>query len=201
MTHKTVTHFLFDLDGTVVDTELLPLIAQEIGLEIEMAELVRKSMAGLIPFETSFRQRVDLLSEVSIARVREIVATAPINPVIASFIREHADQCTIVTGNCDCWIEELIARLGCAAISSRASEGSDGRLLLHHVNDKGQAVKKFSGRVIAIGDGANDVGMFQEATYGIAYGSVHPPAPVLLEVATHAVYQADSLCSLLSRFL
>jgi hydroxymethylpyrimidine pyrophosphatase-like HAD family hydrolase len=55
--------------------------------------------------------------------------------------------------------------------------------------------------VVAIGDGANDVGMFQAASYGVAYGGVHKPAAILLDVATHAIYQPDKLCFLLSQFL
>jgi phosphoserine phosphatase len=93
--------FRFDLDGPIIDTELLPLIGRELGLERELERLTRLTMDGVLPFETSFRYRVDLLKATPISRVQEIVASAPLNPEIADFIAANRDRCLIVTGNCD----------------------------------------------------------------------------------------------------
>ena len=54
------TAFLFDLDGTITATELLPLIAREIGLGEDMAAATRRAMSGLEPFPDSLRARVEL---------------------------------------------------------------------------------------------------------------------------------------------
>jgi phosphoserine phosphatase len=193
-----VDHFLFDLDGTITRQEILPEIARAIGLEQEIDDLTRRTMAGEFPFESSLRRRVEILRRVPVSQVREIVGGIEVDPDIAAFLAEHRDRCTIVTGNLDVWIEELVARLGVPCLSSIARE-EDNRLVgLVSVLDKADVVNDFHGVLCSIGDGYNDLGLMAAADLGIAYGGVHAPAPGLLDVATHAVYDSKRLCELLS---
>ncbi len=108
----------------------------------------------------------------------------------------------LVTGNLDIWINPLAARLGCACMSSRASV-SDGRIRIDHVLDKGDAVRVLRApvsfdRIIAVGDGSNDVPMLRPPTSGIAFGGVHSPdAGSGCSAADYIVHSGDTLCSLL----
>jgi phosphoserine phosphatase len=195
-----VDQFLFDLDGTITRQEILPEIARAIGLQEEIDNLTRRTMAGEFPFESSLRRRVEILRRVPVSQVREIVAGVEVDPHIAAFLAENRDRCTIVTGNLDVWIEDLIERLGVPCMSSIARVEGDRLVELVSVLDKAEAVHGFAGTLCSIGDGYNDLGLMAAADLGVAYGGVHAPAPGLLDVATHAVYDPVRLCELLSEW-
>lgn len=191
--------FLFDLDGTLTREELLPKIAREVGLEREIGELTRLTMAGTIPFVASFIERVRILKQVPISRVQEITDTVEIDPHIAEFIRNRRESCAVVTGNLDVWTERLRNRLGIRFFCSKAEAVGEKIIRIASLLDKSHVPLQLGTRCVAIGDGYNDVAMFRQATYGVAFGGVHPPAIGLLDASTHAVYDSRTLCRLLSQ--
>jgi HAD superfamily phosphoserine phosphatase-like hydrolase len=197
---KTV--FCFDLDGTVTRQEILPALASEIALTEEMSLLTSLTMKGVIPFESSFRLRCRLLRDVPVSRVREIVADIALSPAIVSFIQNNRDRCAIVTGNLDVWIAGLVERLGCRYFSSIGIARDDRLQALQQILRKNQAVKKLRGegfhRVVAIGDGFNDVPMFEASDVTVAFGGVHEPVPEIVQRANYVVYGEKSLCRLLN---
>jgi phosphoserine phosphatase len=191
----------FDLDGTITREELLPRIAGEVNLVHEMRVLTDLTMAGHIPFEDSFRLRCAALSTIPISRVREIVASARLNTSIERFISRRPDSCFVVTGNLDVWVQPLAERLGCRVFASQARFEGDRLTGVSCVLDKSRAVNEIRRefeRVVAVGDGANDVPMFDAADVGVAFGGVHEPAAQLVVTADHVVYEEEALCRLLS---
>lgn len=196
------TAFCFDLDGTLTTTEILPCIAAELGVADEIATLTKLTMDGHVPFEDSMRLRTLILGQVPISQVHEVITRVPIAQELLVFLQMHRDSCFIVTGNIDIWISPLIERLGCSVYSSHAAL-VDGVVRLTTILSKDQAIRdirasgRFS-RIVAIGDGANDVAMLREADVGIAYGGVHAPAPSTIDVADLVVHDAGALCKLLT---
>lgn len=193
--------FCFDLDGTVTQEELLPLIASEVGLEQEFRLLTRLTMDGLIPFEDSFRLRFALLRAANIERIQAIVAQVRLDPDVEAFIAGHRDRCFIVTGNLDVWIRPLIDRLGCGFYASTSGMGRQGQLELVSVMRKNLPaleLKARFARVVAIGDGYNDVPMFDVADVGVAYFGVHPSPEALVSVADYVALNGRGLCRLLN---
>lgn len=195
------TAFCFDLDGTVTRLEVLPVIAAELGLAEEIGFLTQMTIRGQIPFEMSFRLRCRLLAEIEVDTVARIVEQVPLEERIADFIRAHREQCYVVTGNLDVWVRRLAASLGCRMFSSRAETRADGRLgALTQVLRKSSAIRELRGqydRVVCIGEGFNDLPMFEEADLGVAYGGVHPPAREVIDNAAYVVGEGETLCRLL----
>lgn len=196
--------FLFDLDATITKAEILPEIAVKIHKEDEMRELTERTMAGEIPFDHSFMERVELLSDIPVSTVREIVRGVPLNEKLVEFIRENEGRCYVVTGNLDVWIEDLINDLGLKqyCFCSKALAEDDRIVKVSHVVDKGEVVRKFEGRpFVAVGDGNNDAQMIAAADVGIGFGGVRNIAPAVLKSATHAVYSEERLCQFLRQLL
>lgn len=196
--------FCFDLDGTVTTEELLPLIASELGLEEELRLLTRITMDGLIPFEESFRLRFALLRPAGLQRIQQVVAEVEIDPDIENFIADNRDRCFIITGNLDVWIAPLIERLGCRFFTSTSQVDAASQLGLGEIMKKNiptRELKERFGRVVAIGDGSNDVPMFEAADVGIAYNGVHPSPDALISAADYVALSGRGLCRLLSNML
>ncbi len=192
--------FLFDLDATVTKVEILPTVAQQIGFYDEMCELTEKTMRGELPFKNSFLARVEMLKDIPVSRVSDIVEKIPLNEHIVDFIRHNNENCYIVTGNLDVWIDKVVAKIGIPmshCLCSSASVHDDKLLSVNSVMDKGMAVKQFLVPVVAIGDGSNDAEMIRLADVGVGFGGVRPVAYSLLSNATHVIYDEDRLCRFL----
>lgn len=183
--------YCFDLDGTLTRREILPEIAVRLNLTAEIGALTEATIKGVIPFEASFRLRCRLLADVPVSEVRDIVATVPLFDEIADFIQTRRDQCYIITGNLDVWVDQLLDRLHVRSFTSTASVVNDRITGVTHVLDKGQAVEELRrnhSAIVAIGDGMGDIAMFNNSDIRIAFAGVHDPIAALAE-------SADLICT------
>ncbi|KWH08499.1 haloacid dehalogenase [Burkholderia territorii] len=193
----------FDLDGTLSKQEILPKIAEIAEIPDEIAALTHATIQGVIPFDMSFKLRVRLLRETCPAKISAYLADSiEIDECILKHVRERDEvDYAIVTGNLDCWIDGLVRKIGLRCFSSRG-DVRNGRLHgIAHLMKKDEPLAQLRrdyGRIIAVGDGANDIPLFKHADVKIAYGGVHAPAPNLADKADYIVYSSKALCELLS---
>ena len=195
-----VKKFAFDLDGTITKVETLPLLAEELDLADELKLLTDLTLSGQIPFKKSFRLRYLILRNIPLKRIQEIMSGVELDEEIAAFIRANKENCAVVTGNLDCWIEPIIAKLGCESFSSTSELDTENVPVLKNILDKSTAIrelKKTSDKVIAVGESFNDVPMFEEANISIAYGGVHRPVSTAISVSDYVVFNGGALCRLL----
>ena len=193
------TVFLVDLDGTLTATELLPLIAAELGVADEIARLTDLTMQGHLSFESSFIQRVEVLGSLPVDHVASIVSEVPLHQELLEWLCLNRENCWVVTGNLDCWVEPLLSRYGLRFFSSVA-EVSNGQTSVAQVLSKETVLREFSGRkTVMVGDGANDAQIMDDADVGIGCALVHQVSPVILEVADWVVMSEGTLCRTLSQ--
>lgn len=190
-----------DLDGTLTRTELLPAVAARAGITDGMKQLTDDTLAGRIPFEESFRRRVEMLADVPIETVHEEILAAPVFEELLALLLEHPERVVVVTGNLDVWVAPFLERHGLRGVASRATV-HDGRVTgIQSVLNKSTAMDLYpSSASIAIGDGANDAAMVRHADVGIAWCGVHAAARPLLEVADYAFAREDKLCRFLRQW-
>lgn len=192
------TALCFDLDGVLISTPLVALVASatDIGEEIEV--LTKATDDGLLPFARSLRLRCRLLRDVTLDEAQRRIRAAAVNQELAAFIATRPDRCFAVSGIPDVWAEPLAERLGCRILAS-AAVVEDGRVAdVPAPLDKAEAVAALRAdfdRIVAVGSGSNDLGMMEAADVRVAFG-FDPPDPVR-EVADHWTTTGRALCQLL----
>ncbi len=199
---NNATFYCFDFDGTVSTVEALPQLAIEANIEEEIATLTDATMRGLIPFQQSFRLRIKLLSTISLRRAQKVMRDIPIDSEIMRFINENSDQCAIITGNLDLYMQPIMEKLKCAFFTSKARAEGDRVLGVDSILDKGAVLrllreKEGHRHLVAIGDGANDIPMFEDADVAIGYFGATPAKELLYPYCHYILFEDHALCRLL----
>lgn len=179
----------------------MPTVAEEIGKKDEMRELTEKTMMGDLPFQESFRSRVELLNQIPVAKVAELVSEISVNDAIVKFLNENKENSFIVTSNLDVWIEKLMDRIGMSGryycSHAKVVDGKIVGIKKILAKDSVQDMLTSKAKIVAIGDGSNDYDMLRKADVGISFGGVREIAPTLLGISDYSVYDENKLCELL----
>lgn len=196
--------FIFDLDGTVSKEETLPLISKHFNVQSEIDILTNETVQGNIPFIESFIRRVYILGKLPVSEVCDVLEKVSLYDKIIKFIAEHSDKCVVATGNLECWIYKLSAKIQCQCYCSSGKIQNDKVAKLTHILRKENLVERYKSdgkRVIFIGDGNNDVEAMRLADISIASGLTHMPAKSVLSIADYAVFSEEALCRQLNQLL
>jgi phosphoserine phosphatase len=176
-----------DVDSTLIQQEVIELLAAKVGVEKEVIEITNAAMAGELDFEASLRARVALLagaSEEILAEVRSEIKLTPGARTLVKTLQKLGHEVAIVSGGFTAVIEPILVELGITNYRANNLELVGGKLtgkVLAPIIDraaKAQALRDFAAetgvtleQTIAIGDGANDLGMLEIAGLGIAFNA------------------------------
>ena len=199
---------LLDVDSTLIQEEVIELLANKAGAGAEVARITAAAMSGQIEFAAALDARVKLLTglpETVLEEVRqEITLTAGARELIAA-LQKLGHQVGIVSGGFIDVIEPLAKELLIDFIRANKLEIMEGKLtgrLEGSVIDragKAQALRDFAkildveiAETVAIGDGANDIDMLKIAGIGIAFNA----KPILQSVADISLNTPNLDCAL-----
>ncbi|CAB4755374.1 unannotated protein [freshwater metagenome] len=178
---------LLDMDSTLIQQEVIDLIAKKHQVGKEVSEITEKAMRGELDFAGSLSARVGLLTGASVDILEQVKAEITLTPGARTLIRtlhRLGHKVGVVSGGFLDVIEPLLNELDIDFYRANKLEISDSKLTgkitgnLIDRSAKAEALREFAesegvslAQTIAIGDGANDLGMLEIAGLGIAFNA------------------------------
>ncbi len=175
----------FDFDSTLIDGETLEFLAREMGIEQHIKDITDSAMRGELDFFESLQKRVALLKGLNVEIVDKICANLPVMNGAFETIKQLQKQGYKVicfSGGFKNATVPFAQKAGLDAEFSNVLHSKDGCLTgmvgggLLFNDSKGELLKRIQSitgvskeDTIAVGDGANDLSMFQYAGKRIAF--------------------------------
>jgi phosphoserine phosphatase len=199
LTRRAKRLVVFDVDSTLIQGEVIEMLAAHAGCEDQVREVTEAAMRGELDFAQSLERRVACLAGLPESVLDEVADSLQLMPGARTTVRtlkRLGFRCGVVSGGFTRIIERLADDLGLDFHVANGLEIVDGKLTGRVVGDivdragKAAALRKFAAefdvplaQCVAIGDGANDIDMLSTAGLGVAFNA----KPALREVADTAL--------------
>jgi phosphoserine phosphatase len=190
---------VFDVDSTLVQGEVIEMLAARAGTEDEVRAVTGAAMRGELDFAEALRARVATLAGLPESVLADVAGELQLTPGARTTIRtlkRLGFRCGVVSGGFTRVIAGLAEELALDFVAANELEIRDGRLTGRVVGEivdrpgKAVALERFAqeagvllSQCVAVGDGANDIDMLTTAGLGIAFNA----KPALAEIADTAL--------------
>jgi phosphoserine phosphatase len=175
-----------DMDSTMIEQECLDELAGLVGLKDHVAAITERTMRGELAFEASLRERVALLKGLAVSSVdtliRDRITLMPGARTLIATMRAHGARTALISGGFTLFTGPVADKIG-------FDEHRGNRLHLDGETFSGTVEEPILGRnakraalielreklglspdqTLAVGDGANDLAMLEEAGLGVAF--------------------------------
>jgi phosphoserine phosphatase len=194
---------VLDVDSTLIENEVIELLAAEAGSLELVAGITERAMRGELDFAQSLRERVSTLAGLPDSvfdAVRDQITVTKGVPELISVIHEHGGTVSVVSGGFHELLDPIAEGLGLDQWQANRLEVVDGKLTGRVLGDIVDAQAKADyllqwaeetntplSHTVAIGDGANDLKMMDAAGLGIAFCA----KPIVQEQADVALNERD----------
>lgn len=191
---------MLDVDSTLIENEVIELLADAAGSRARVAEITDRAMNGLLDFEQSLRERVATLAGLPVRVFAEVAAQVRVTAGVEELVRtvqRAGGRVGVVSGGFHEVLDPLAERLRLDYWRANRLGVVDGRLtgsLTGPVIDgaaKSRALREWAADAgvpladtVAVGDGANDLLMMADAGLSVAFdakATVREAADVILE--------------------
>ena len=176
---------IFDVDSTLIEQEVIDLLAAHTPYGAQVADITARAMAGEIEFDDALKERVALLKDLPssiFSQVLEEISFSQGAEELLSTLKNSGYFVGVVSGGFHNILDELFAKFNLEFLRANTLEVIDeqltGRILGPIVNRDGKAIalREFADayqvplmQCVAVGDGSNDLDMVKLAGLGVSY--------------------------------
>ena len=178
---------VMDVDSTLIQDEVIELIAAHAGVEREVSAITEQAMRGELDFAAALEARVALLKGVDASVLDDVRAAVRLTPGARTLCRTLSRlgyHLALVSGGFIEVVAPIAEELGIKHVRANQLEVVQGRLTGRVVGPiidraaKAAALIEFAHehgiplqRTVAVGDGANDLDMLASAGLGVAFNA------------------------------
>ena len=200
---------VLDVDSTMIEQEVIELLAERVGLRDQVKILTDQAMAGEIDFREALLKRVGLLEGLNAKVLEELLAEIRIThgvPELISAVHNSGGLVGAISGGFSQVLELLSAKLSLDFFKANNLEIENDVITGKIIGDivdaevKARTLLRWAGEygfdlssTVAVGDGANDIQMLKASGFAVAFR----PKEVLRDHAD-LIIEGDSLEPLIS---